>query len=333
LAGATSEQLGWDNTIHRVIVQEETRYEIEVGGDRYQTVRLLADFRANSIVGRATRVWEAKKMEWDHIEKRYFVPGGRASVVVKDLWINKQESQEAMTIKRLRYLLFRWREDNPNAPDASDYSHLDPDPDPTFTLREARIDEYFNDPMFAPDEPPNLPGLAWGDAPYDRYFPHVLAHGYVKLGNGLLDCSDQLVRPGKFAELRHRDHLVFMSQPIPRTSSPPGVATASGSTAVVTQGGSQTPRKEDGVLNQFRDAVHYRIVLEHIGTRLDAASDLNDVFAGLKDAAIGEWFTLRTVPTPYHCLQVSAGCFAWALFIAISRWATFCACRSALRKA
>jgi hypothetical protein len=55
-----------------------------------------------TFVGRATRVWEAKKMEWDDIEKWYFVPDGRASVVVKDFWVNKQEPQEAMTIKRIR---------------------------------------------------------------------------------------------------------------------------------------------------------------------------------------------------------------------------------------
>jgi hypothetical protein len=315
LAGATPEQLGWDKSIHRVDVDGETQHEIEVGKDRYQTVRLLADFRANDIVSRATRVWEAKKMEWDG--ERYFVRPNTPSVVVKDLWMNGKESQEAITLKRIRFLLSEWCKRHDKAPDASDFTRMDPDPDPDFSLRDKLINSTYHDPMFADDAAPSL-SESLSQAPYDRYFPTVLAHGHVKLLDGSLDCSEQLMRPGKFMQLFSRHE-----------SNPVSSTTTAGSTAVVSQGSSQAPAKSQRVIPQYRNAVHYRIVIQHIGQRLDEVGDLREVFAGLVDAAIGRRFMSRcTVVVSHEFSQVCVGCSARDMSIVIFRLATSCACRS-----
>jgi hypothetical protein len=38
---------------------------------------------------------------------------------------------------------------------------------------------------------------------------------------------------------------------------------------------------------RLRDAVHYRQVVEHVGTPLDDVGTLNEILCGLRDAAIG----------------------------------------------
>jgi hypothetical protein len=56
LAKATPEQLGWDESIRRVVDEKEVQYQLKVGDDWFQTTRRIADLRANDVVGRATRV-------------------------------------------------------------------------------------------------------------------------------------------------------------------------------------------------------------------------------------------------------------------------------------
>jgi hypothetical protein len=287
LASATPEQLGWDDTIRRVQAEDKIQYEITVGNQRYRTVRLIADFRANDLVSRATRVWEVKKMECG--QNGYHVPPGTPSVVLKDLWINRAETQEALIIKQIRFLLSQWMCDHPLAPDASNYEDTSLDPDPEFSERKKRLNWLNNEHAseFLPDADPDVPDRPWGTAPYDRYFPHVLAHGYVKLADGLDDCSIHMVRPGQFDTLSKEDLRVLMTDPAPQRSKPLNMALAPGSTMSLSQGGTHAPDKLRRLYPNFRDALHYRMIIEHLGERLDETEDLRNVFHGLKDAAIG----------------------------------------------
>jgi hypothetical protein len=276
--------------MRRVEVDSSIQYEIQVGSNRYQTVNLIADFRANDIVSWATRVWEAKQMAYtmDGDTKAYYVPPGAPTVAVKDLWINKKESQEAMTIKRIRFLLKAWCEKYipSQATDAADYQSAVQELD-DFEFREKQIDTLYGTSMFDCDEDPAL-SEPWGHASYDHYFPNVLAHGYVKLSNNKLDCSEELMQRNAFAQLKTEDRLVFMSEPSQRTSTPLPMATASGSTMVLSRGNTMSPAKDKHDKTQYRDAIHYRVVTQHVGERLDRVSDLNQVFAGVQDAAVGE---------------------------------------------
>jgi hypothetical protein len=272
LASASPEETGWDDSIQRVEVDKKIQYRIKVADIWYQTVRLIADFRANHIVGRATRVWEVKKMEQDG--ERFFVPDAAPSYALKDLWINRSEHQEALIIKRLRFLLSKWREANPNAPDAADYTSLTPDADIDFEVRKKLSDALADSPLFAPDADPGLPE-PWGEASYDRYFPNVLVHGYVKLSDRSQDCSDHQMRPGRFAAMDVNGLMIFDPDPPQRISK------------LLSERSFRAPDEPKTVSKSFRNTIHYRIVIQHIGERLDDVGNLGEVLSGLKDAAIG----------------------------------------------
>ncbi|KAJ7604112.1 hypothetical protein DFH06DRAFT_1114004, partial [Mycena polygramma] len=54
---AKPEQLGFDSSISQVEIEETVQYKISLNGKVYVTICPLADYRADSIQGRSTRVW------------------------------------------------------------------------------------------------------------------------------------------------------------------------------------------------------------------------------------------------------------------------------------
>ncbi|KAF8501187.1 hypothetical protein JB92DRAFT_882570 [Gautieria morchelliformis] len=88
---ATEIQMGWDPTIERLSTGSSEEYKIEVqdkvtGKVVYvKTVELIADFGADAVRGRGTRVWKALSRQSD---------GTDMHVVVKDVWIDADRVRE-----------------------------------------------------------------------------------------------------------------------------------------------------------------------------------------------------------------------------------------------
>jgi hypothetical protein len=306
MAIATPEQLGWDTSIKRVLVggpeskSQKIQYQIKVGQDTwYQTVRQLADFRANDIVGRATRVWEVVKLvasrstEIDQSELTVEDP--ETTYALKDFWMDclGDEEQEAITIKRVRHTLRMWMKAYPDAPPADDSE----DHDPNKSYAEYPIDPvWLEAPVkdaYAADAEPHFEDEKWGDHPYDRYFPHVLVHGFVKLSSGDVDRASKLMAEDTFTTLLGEQgvHPVASVARAPATTT--GKSANEASTRKRTIGEVSAPPESGRIkhmLNsaRLRDAVHYRQVIEHVGTPLDDVSTFNEILSGLRDAAIGQ---------------------------------------------
>jgi hypothetical protein len=160
----------------------------------------LADFRANDIVGRATRVWEVVKLaafrstEISQSELTVEDPG--TTYALKDFWMDclGDEEQEAITIKRVRHTLRMWMKAYPDAPlaeDFEDFGNLDV-PRVDRPINPAWLEAPVKD-TYAADAEPHFEDEKWGDHPYDRYFPHVLVHGFVKLSSGDVDRASKLM--------------------------------------------------------------------------------------------------------------------------------------------
>lgn len=77
----SDEELGWDQTIDRKSNGEVT---ISVGATQYTIVEVLSDFRAFSILGRATRIFKAK----------IGGPDEEVEVVIKDVWVDATRRRE-----------------------------------------------------------------------------------------------------------------------------------------------------------------------------------------------------------------------------------------------
>jgi hypothetical protein len=307
MARATTEQLGWDDTVRRVLVpgndekSEEIQYQMKVGQDNwYQTVRQLADFRANDIVGRATRVWEVVKLV--QVERRptrgrpvdRVVEDPQKTYVLKDFWMDclGDEEQEAITIKRVRHTLRMWMDAYPDAPSVEDFEEEDAT---GATRPEFSIDPSWLEPpvegAYAADAEPHFKDEEWGSRPYDRYFPHVLAHGFVKLSSGRVDRASKILPRDVFDRLlgnKGTHPPPHVPTPLPKTS----VTTNEASIRKRSRGGVSKPaestaRKHMLQSARFRDAVHYREIVEHVGTPLEDVGTLNELVRGLKDASIG----------------------------------------------
>ncbi|KAF8498440.1 hypothetical protein JB92DRAFT_3125288 [Gautieria morchelliformis] len=88
---ATEIQMGWDPTIERLSIGSSEQYKIQVqdkvtGKVVYvKTVELIADFGADAVRGRGTRVWKALLRQSD---------GTDMHVVVKDVWIDADRVRE-----------------------------------------------------------------------------------------------------------------------------------------------------------------------------------------------------------------------------------------------
>ncbi|KAJ7094057.1 hypothetical protein B0H15DRAFT_929501, partial [Mycena belliarum] len=74
----TSEELGYDSTMSYFLDDHaDIQYKISVDETTYITKKMLADNRAGTACGRASRVWEAVRED----------DADRVSVVVKDVWM------------------------------------------------------------------------------------------------------------------------------------------------------------------------------------------------------------------------------------------------------
>jgi hypothetical protein len=293
LATASYEQLGWDNSVERVLVQNNgishtIQYRFRVGSKHYQSTKCLADFRANDIVGRATRVWEV-------VEIRQGSDGNWESFglpcALKDVWMDAKERQEAITIKLIRHLLKQWTLQYPFAPDAAD---LETESNEEYPFLTKWLDEIDDDPSFASDAPPDVPPANTKDAPYYDYFPTVLCHGFVKLENGENDSLAELVTPEFLQTLQSGEvHTWAIPDLVEKVCQPPKTSlnsasilpTTSGLPEVKVEAGTAAGRK---AMARVRDTIHYREVLKYVGTTLFEVASVNRLCYGLLDAAIGK---------------------------------------------
>jgi hypothetical protein len=299
MAKATPEQLGWDHTIQRVLVPgvdrgsaEKIQYQIKVGQDTwYQTVCQLADFRANDLVGRATGVWgvvKLKKLRSNKSGNPFSIDDPKTTHALKEFWMDclGDEEQEAITIKRTRHTLRKWMEAYPDAPLADDFNLLEEEP------AERTIDLAWLEPpeegAYAPDAEPHFKDEEWGDQPYDRYFPHILSHGYVRLSDNRVDRGSKIMHTKVFKT------LLLEKGDNPKASDTAATkvltkTTNKGTTRERSAGQPSGVRKPKHILEsaRIRDAVHYRQVTEHVGTPLDQVITLNAVVSGVRDAAVG----------------------------------------------
>ncbi|KAF5378713.1 hypothetical protein D9757_010779 [Collybiopsis confluens] len=91
---AEKHEMGFDPTMHRVLVENQTRFVYEVGGKSYLTVgQPLSEEAAYRLVGRATRVWEVVALRRNTSRTTIVEVGGKAfgigskKRVLKDVWL------------------------------------------------------------------------------------------------------------------------------------------------------------------------------------------------------------------------------------------------------
>ncbi|KIJ06645.1 hypothetical protein PAXINDRAFT_121498 [Paxillus involutus ATCC 200175] len=102
LAFADDEDLGWDPTIQRVMVEDQIQYDItfrEQGGSPavYRTVAIISDFGADAMTGRGTRVFKAYLRSLDGKS-----PSGPVNhVVIKDAWRDSDRDREDQILQKI----------------------------------------------------------------------------------------------------------------------------------------------------------------------------------------------------------------------------------------
>ncbi|KIP01957.1 hypothetical protein PHLGIDRAFT_96497, partial [Phlebiopsis gigantea 11061_1 CR5-6] len=94
---AQPHQLGWDDTIRRLPSEPQTppRYDIDVNGKTYRTVRLLSNVGAEALRGRGTRVWEVRELSQNGEELDM-------PLVLKDSWVDSDCTREGEVLKNIR---------------------------------------------------------------------------------------------------------------------------------------------------------------------------------------------------------------------------------------
>jgi len=88
---ADTESLGFDPTVSRIQIDNEIRYKFRVGEDFYITTETLSDHAADFIHGRGTRVFKA-----------YSDSDPTRSVVLKDVWLEDDRTEEGSLLESLR---------------------------------------------------------------------------------------------------------------------------------------------------------------------------------------------------------------------------------------
>lgn len=92
LTYASEEDLGYDLSMSRKKhTMGQYHLIIGVGGRQFQTVKVLADFAADSLLGRGTRVWEG-----------FFIDEPEKPRVLKDVWVENDRELEGDVLKTLR---------------------------------------------------------------------------------------------------------------------------------------------------------------------------------------------------------------------------------------
>lgn len=195
--------MGWGEKIRQALVDGKIQYEIDAGMDGYQAAGLTADSRLNNTIGRVNRVWTARKMSSELLGKNrkprgYLVLPSTLVVAAENLRMKRNKSQQATTVKRIRFLRSEWYKRHGTVPEASDYQAKDLDLNTTSSPREECIGSTRDDSVFAYDGAPDLSD-SLGQAPHN---PTVLVHGHAKLPDGSLGCSYQIMQLGKFKQLK-----------------------------------------------------------------------------------------------------------------------------------
>ncbi|KIJ07933.1 hypothetical protein PAXINDRAFT_139592 [Paxillus involutus ATCC 200175] len=102
LAFADEEELGWDPTIQRVLVEGETRYDItfqekEESPAVYRTIAIISDFGADAMMGKGTRVFKA------YLKSRQgkAVSAPVEHVVIKDSWRDPDREREDQILQQV----------------------------------------------------------------------------------------------------------------------------------------------------------------------------------------------------------------------------------------
>lgn len=87
-ASASVKGLGWDPTVERIQSGNEIQYKFTVRGKVFTTTRELATFGADSMVGRGTRVYEARDAEGN-------------LVALKDSWRESDRDSEGDIVTKI----------------------------------------------------------------------------------------------------------------------------------------------------------------------------------------------------------------------------------------
>ncbi|KAG8216283.1 NADP-dependent oxidoreductase domain-containing protein [Butyriboletus roseoflavus] len=88
IGSANKEKLGWDPTVKRVLVGQEIQYKFEIDNQSFITTRPLAMYGADAIVGRGTRVYEARDEN-------------RNIVAIKDSWRDEDRELEGVILEKI----------------------------------------------------------------------------------------------------------------------------------------------------------------------------------------------------------------------------------------
>lgn len=82
------EQLGWDPTVERISIGEETQYQFKIGGQLFTTTRPLATYGADCMVSSGTRVYEARDESGN-------------MVAIKDSWREEDREPEGAILEKI----------------------------------------------------------------------------------------------------------------------------------------------------------------------------------------------------------------------------------------
>ncbi|KAF8445706.1 hypothetical protein L210DRAFT_2927534 [Boletus edulis BED1] len=113
LVFAKDVKLGWDPTIQRVLVGSEIQYDITFNGQEgppavFRTVKIIADFGADALRGRGTRVFKAYDL-------KNYPPTEDDFVVIEDAWRDHDRLREDQILKNIFEDIAKLDPDNPEA--------------------------------------------------------------------------------------------------------------------------------------------------------------------------------------------------------------------------
>jgi Fungal protein kinase len=91
LAFADLESLGFDQTVSRLKINNKIQYKFQIGDNFYITMATLADYAADFIRGRGTRVFKA-----------YLESDPKVIVALKDMWMEDDRTEEGVLLMNMR---------------------------------------------------------------------------------------------------------------------------------------------------------------------------------------------------------------------------------------
>jgi hypothetical protein len=268
LAVADYSDLGFDESVERVLIDGVVQYLFTVGDKKYQTLRVLADYRANTITGRGTRVWEVI-LVGDKSGRTY---------VLKDVWIGENDMPEGITMKLIRRNIRRWLERNPYGPNADEI--LPEDSSWEERIEEPDLSNLESQDLWDPEEEMEK----HRKAPYSKYFLTPVAHCFVPPSPGSAE-KDRTHAMACDIGGNFFDGSISETPASRRSCGTSSLSQSSRSEAVgaIPQSYPRSATKA----THIRHLVHYRIVFQEVGTTFHKLSSTRSIFAALRDAAIG----------------------------------------------